>query len=229
MRSFSYSGIHTCTFHDRSYPKLLKEIPDPPDVIYIKGMRGRIPIPLEKTIAVVGSREMTEYGRRTTKKFVQNLVENGYTIISGLARGVDACAHETALECKGFTVAVLGCGVDILYPQSNACLYERIISSGRGAVISEFAPGVITKKDLFITRNRIISGLSLGVLVIEGSMRSGTMITAKYAAEQGRDVFAVPGSVDSPMSNAPITLMKNGAIPVSSARDILDIYEADHC
>ena len=179
---------------DPRYPRLLKEISDPPSVLFVRGKGAKIN--LEKTIAVVGTRNVTVYGKEVTEKLVRDLVRNGYTIVSGLARGVDTVAHETAIRSGGKTIAVLGCGIDIIWPPSNARLYWEIVR-GNGAIVSEVPGKIRTDKAIFVTRNRIISGLSLGVLVIEGTDRSGTLITAKYAAEQGREVFAVPGKITS--------------------------------
>ena len=174
------------TLADSRYPRLLKEIPDPPAVLYVRGTGSKIN--LDKTIAVVGTRHVTTYGREITKKLVTDLVICGYTIVSGLAYGVDAVAHQAAIDAGGKTIAVLGCGIDIIAPPSNTDLYWRIVR-GYGAVVSEVPPGVRTDKQRFVTRNRIISGLSLGVLVTEGARQSGSLITANYAASQGREVF----------------------------------------
>lgn len=201
------------------YPRLLKEIPDPPDVLFVRGSGSKIN--LEKTIAVVGSRRVTDYGMKITRSLVKELVEKGFTIVSGLALGVDTIAHETAIQAHGKTIAVVGCGIDIIYPSRNARLYREIIS-GNGVVISEIPSGVWTDTKRFVTRNRIISGLSLGVLVIEGTEKSGTLITAKYALEQGREVFAVPGEITSELSRASSILLKNGAKLVESATDIIE-------
>lgn len=178
-------------------------------------------INMEKTIAVVGTRHVTNYGKDVTKKLVTDLVNRGYTIVSGLAYGVDAIAHQAAIDAGGKTIAVLGCGIDIIAPSSNATLYWDIVN-GYGAVVSEIPPGIRTDKKRFVTRNRIISGLALGVLVIEGGEHSGTLITAKYAAEQGREVFAVPGPITSKYSRAASILLKNGAKLVESADDIIE-------
>ena len=204
---------------DNRYPRLLKEIPDPPECLYVLGSGSKIN--LNKTIAVVGTRNVTLYGREITKKLVMELVAHGFTIVSGLALGVDTVAHETAIDAGGKTIAVLGCGIDIIAPPSNARLYWDIVG-GHGAIVSEIPPGIRTDKKRFVTRNRIISGLSLGVVVIEGTDHSGTLITAKYAAEQGREVFAVPGPVTSKYSRASSILLKNGAKLVESASDILE-------
>lgn len=211
--------IYTLQLTDSKYPGLLKEIPDPPVVLYVRG-RGE-KIHLARTIAVVGTRRITDYGRTVTQKLVRDLVGKGYTIVSGMALGVDAVAHHEAIKAGGKTIAVLGCGIDIIYPSSNTDLYWDIVR-GHGAVVSEFPPGVRPDKKRFVTRNRIISGLSLGVVVIEGAEHSGTLITAKYAAEQGREVFAVPGPITSPYSRAAAILLKNGAKLVESADDIIE-------
>lgn len=211
--------IVVCKISDSKYPRLLKEIPDPPAVLYVRGRGTKIN--LEKTIAVVGTRHVTPYGEQMTKKLTTDLVKNGFTIVSGLAYGVDAIAHSAAIAAGGKTIAVLGCGIDIIAPPGNTDLYWHIVR-GNGAVVSEIPLGVRTTKKKFVTRNRIISGLSLGVVVIEGARKSGTLITARYAAEQGREVFAVPGPVTSEYSGAASYLLKNGAKLVESASDILE-------
>ncbi len=181
---------------------------------------------MEKTIAVVGTRKITPYGKMATEKIVTSLVRYGFTIVSGMAYGVDAVAHKTAMSCGGKTVAVLGCGVDIIAPPSNRDIYEEIIS-GRGAVVSEMPLSLRPGKGLFPARNRIISGMSLGVVVVEGAQDSGSLITARCASEQGRDVFAVPGPITSPYSRATASLIKNGAKLVESAEDIIDEFGMD--
>lgn len=212
--------MHTfVTVSDPKYPRLLKEIPDPPKILYVRGVGSKIN--LEKTIAVVGTRNITAYGMQMTKKIVTGLVRQGFTIVSGLAYGVDAVAHEAALDAGGKTIAVLGCGIDIIAPKANTEIYWRIAKGG-GAIVSEMPLGVLPDKKRFVTRNRIISGLSLGVVVIEGAQKSGTLITARYAAEQGREVFAVPGPVTSVYSAASSYLLKNGAKLVESASDIIE-------
>lgn len=210
------------TLADPQYPRLLREIPDPPETLYVRGIGSKIN--LEKTIAVVGTRHATTYGIRVTKKLVTELVAHGYTIVSGLAYGVDAVAHQAAIDAGGKTIAVLGCGIDIIAPSVNTDLYWRIVR-GHGAIVSEVPPGIRTSKQKFVTRNRIISGLSLGVLVTQGARQSGTLITANYAAEQGREVFAVPGPVTSKYSGAASFLLKNGAKLVESADDIIEEFE----
>jgi DNA processing protein len=219
MKNGSEDNVGILRLSDAKYPRLLKEIPDPPAMLYVRGVGTKIN--LEKTIAVVGTRHVTPYGRRVTKEIVTDLVKRGFTIVSGLAYGVDAIAHTAAIDAGGKTIAVLGCGIDIIAPAVNTDLYWQI-ARGHGAVVSEIPPGVVTDKKRFVTRNRIISGLSLGVVVIEGARRSGTLITARYAGEQGREVFAVPGPITSKYSGAASYLLKNGAKLVESADDIIE-------
>lgn len=214
--------IGVVTIDDIRYPKLLKEIVDPPFLLYVKGKHTGTPIPMEKTIAIVGTRKASPYGISITKQFVRDLVAAGYTIISGMAYGIDAVAHQTAIAYGGKTIAVLGCGVDIIAPYSNAPIYRKLAYEGYGAVVSEMPMGLKPEKGLFVARNRIISGLSRGVVVIEGEKDSGTLITARCAGEQGRDVFAVPGPITSPTSSGPAKLLKSGAILVESVHDILE-------
>lgn len=211
--------ITALSIENLKYPRLLREIPDPPNVLYVRGRGSKIN--LEKTIAVVGTRQVTPYGIEMTKMIVRGLVEKGFTIISGLARGVDTIAHQTAIDYGGKTIAVLGCGIDIISPPGNTGLYWRIVG-GHGAIVTEMPLGFRPNKKLFVTRNRIISGLSLGVVITEGARKSGSLITARYAAEQGREVFAVPGPVTSKYSGAASYLLKNGAKLVESADDIID-------
>jgi DNA processing protein len=203
------------------YPKLLKEISDAPIVLYGKGKKGEEPIDMERTIAVVGTRHPTEYGIEVTTQIVTDLVASGCTIVSGMAYGIDAVAHETAINHHGKTIAVLGCGVDICAPAANMHIYKKLTEEGYGAVVSEMPIGVRPSKGVFPARNRIISGLSRGVLVVEGANDSGTLITARNAGEQGRDVFAVPGPITSEMSKGPARLLKDGAQLTESADDIL--------
>ena len=205
------------TLEDETYPKLLKEIADPPFGLYVK---GRLLAEDSKALAIVGTRKITAYGREVTEKFTTWLTTRGFTIISGLARGVDSVAHRVALGNKGRTLAVLGSGLDQIYPPEHKALAEEIIT--HGALVSEYPLGMPALPKNFPLRNRIISGLSLGVLVSEGEAKSGTKITAKYAAEQGREVFAIPGPITSPTSAAPAELIKIGAKLVSSGEDILE-------
>ncbi len=210
--------IKVITRIDDKYPVQLKEIADPPIALFVKGILDTSRISL---IGVVGTRKPTSYGRQITVQLTRELVSAGLGIVSGMARGIDSVAHRTCLEARGYSVAVLGCGVDIVYPPENSDLYGEIINSG-GAVVSEVPPGHTVLKGLFPARNRIISGLSLGVVVTEGAQDSGSLITAKYAAEQGREVFAVPGPITSYLSAGPTKLIKQGAKLVTQVTDILE-------
>jgi len=221
-KQLAYQHVNTLTWNDERYPRLLKEISDAPFLLYVKSKPSMERIDMEKTIAVVGTRRATPYGIDVTKRITEDLVMNGFTIVSGMAYGIDAVSHETAMEMGGKTIAVLGCGVDVIAPPSNAGMYKKISEEGFGAVISEMPLGMRPSKGLFPARNRIISGLSRGVLVTEGADDSGALITARYAGDQGRDVFAVPGPITSPLSRGPTLLLKNGAVLVESARDIMD-------
>lgn len=220
-RQLREKHVGVLTLNHEKYPQRLKEIPDPPFVLYVKGNKQTNPINLDKTIGVVGTRQITPYGRDVTIQIVKGLVSHGYTIVSGLAYGVDAVAHETAIEHGGNTIAVLGCGIDIIAPVGNARLY-RAIELGNGAIVSEMPLGLRPEKGLFVARNRIISGLSRGVVITEGAAHSGSMITAKNALEQGREVFAIPGPITSSLSQGPMILLKNGAKLVESAEDIIE-------
>lgn len=213
--------IGVLTLQHPKYPRRLKQIPDAPFVLYVFGRKHTYPIDMEKTIGIVGTRKITSYGMHVTKRIVRGLVEHGFTIVSGLASGVDTVAHQEAIDAGGNTIAVLGCGIDIIAPPGNARLYHDI-ANGHGAVVSEMPLGLRPEKGLFIARNRIISGLSMGVVVTEGAQDSGSLITARNATEQGRDVFAVPGPITSRYSAGPASLLKNGAKLVESVDDILD-------
>lgn len=213
-------NINVITLSDKVYPKLLKEIPDAPFLLYVRGnpeILGKI----DRTIAVVGTRMITSYGEAVTRQLTADLVAAGFTIISGLAYGVDTVAHQTVIETGGQTIAVLGCGVDIIHPKSNTTLYWQIIKK-YGLVISEFPVGQFAAKGFFPARNRIISGLSLGTVVTEGAFNSGALITARFALEQGREVFAVPGPITSSLSKGPSNLLKQGAKLVTEVADILE-------
>lgn len=218
MESILNAGIKWMTLFDEVYPKLLKEIYDPPIIFYYK---GEILPEDEKALAVVGTRKITGYGRLVTEKFTTELVNFGFTIVSGLARGVDSAAHWSAVNSGGRTIAVLGGGLNKIFPPENERL-AKIIADGHGAVISEFPPDYPSLPGNFPARNRIISGLSLGVLVTEAAKDSGSLITARLALEQGREVFAVPGPVTSDLSKGPINLIKEGATLVIEASEILD-------
>lgn len=214
-------NIGILTLNSKNYPNLLKEIYDPPAVLYI---RGEFNEDDKYSIAVVGTRKCTIYGQEAALEISQNLVLAGFTIVSGLANGIDTLAHKAAIENKGRTIAVLGCGLDwkIIYPRSNRILAEKIVKEKQGALISEYPPGTPPLRQHFPARNRIISGLSLGVLVIEAAEKSGALITARQALDQNREVFAVPGSIYSKQSLGPNNLIKMGAKLVCSHQDILD-------
>ncbi len=217
-------NISLLTIEDKNYPKLLKEIADPPPVLYV---RGEIDQQLcKKSVAVVGTRKMTSYGREVTEILVRDLVSAGFTIISGLARGVDSYSHRVTLGNGGKTIAVLGGGIDVIYPPENEALAKEI-ENGKGAVISEFPLGMSAVPGNFPARNRIISGLSLGVLVTEAGGDSGSLITAGLAGEQGREVFAIPGPIYSKFSAGPSTLIKQGAKLVTNVGDILEELNLD--
>ena len=213
-------NINIIVLNDKLYPKLLKETADAPFLLYVRGNPEILP-KLDRTIAVVGTRMITSYGEAVTRQLTADLVGAGFTIISGLAYGVDTVAHQTAIETGGQTIAVLGCGVDVIHPKSNTMLYWQIIKK-YGLVISEFPVGQFAAKGLFPARNRIISGLSLGTVVTEGAADSGALITARFALEQGREVFAVPGPITSSLSKGPTNLLKQGAKLVTEVQDILE-------
>jgi DNA processing protein len=211
-------GIECQVPADNNYPENLKKIDNPPLALFVK---GQIKPQDSLAIAVVGSRRMSSYGMRITQKLVTDLVKKKITIVSGLARGIDTVAHQTTLEAKGRTIAVLGSGLENIYPPENKSLVEKIIK-GHGAVVSEFPPNQLPAANNFPARNRIIAGLSLGTLVIEGAIKSGSLITARWAAEQGKEVFAVPGAIDAIGSQAPLFLIKQGAKAVEKVEDILE-------
>lgn len=202
---------------DERYPAWLGTIADPPAVLYCDGL---IEPQDRQALAIVGSRQATPYGLRITETLARELSGAGFTIVSGLARGIDAAAHRAALEAGGRTIAVLGCGLDMDYPLGHARLREEIAMSG--AVVTEYAPGIPPLAGHFPRRNRIISGLSLGVVVVEAAEDSGSLITARLALEQGREVFAVPGSIDAPLSRGPHGLLKQGAKLVETVDDIIE-------
>lgn len=208
---------------DEDYPKNLKEIPDPPFLIFI---RGEI-LPEDRlSLAVVGSRKMTSYGYQVLETLVPELVLAGVTIVSGLAFGVDYAVHKLVLESGGRAIAVLASGVDEITPRSNERLGEAIISRGSGAIISELPPGTQPQPHFFPVRNRIISGLSTGTLVVEAAAKSGSLYTAEAALEQGREVFAIPGSIFNPLSAGTTGLIRAGAKVVTQASDILEELDA---
>lgn len=202
---------------DEQYPAPLRELYARPPVLYYK---GRWPAPLERGVGLVGTRRPSEYGRSVAERLATDLSIQGVTTISGLARGIDTCVHQATLKAGGYTVAVLGCGLGQVFPKENESLQGRIAEAG--AVVSEFPYEVFPEPGHFPRRNRIISGLSQGVVVIEAGEQSGALITARYAAEQGRDVFAVPGSIFNPVSAGCHRLIREGARLVEKTADVLD-------
>jgi len=212
-------GHSILTLADAAYPQQLLEIPDPPALLYVIGEPALL---ARRGLAIVGSRNATAQGVANAERFARAFSDAGLTIASGLALGIDAAAHRGALGGAGSTVAVLGCGVDVVYPQRNAELYRAI--AGRGALVAEMPLGAPPAAANFPRRNRLISGLARGVLVIEAALQSGSLITARLAAEQGRDVFALPGSIHSPLAKGCHLLIKQGAKLVESAQDVLDEF-----
>lgn len=207
---------HLLTWDSEEYPALLRDIPSPPAALYVDGNPNTLWRP---QIAVIGSRNPTAGGRDNALDFAAELSRQGLTITSGMAAGIDSCAHLAAIKAGGQTVAVMGTGLDRIYPASGKQLAAEI--SGQGALVSEFPPGTGAKRSHFPSRNRIISGLSLGVLVIEAGLNSGTLITARMAGEQGRDVFALPGSIHNPMSKGCHRLIRDGARLVENVVQIM--------
>ncbi len=216
-------GIIVLTQADDEYPPLLREIDAPPPVLYVK---GKLDCFSRHCIGMVGTRRPTSYGKGVAASIAKQLVENKITIVSGLALGIDTVSHRACLDNNGTTIAVLGCGLDRIYPPSNKHLAEEIVKTG--ALVSEFDCGTLPETYNFPRRNRVISGLSAGVLVVEAPRRSGSLITANYALVQGRDVFAVPGPINSEMSDGTFDLIKNGAVPVQSGADILENIREIH-
>jgi DNA processing protein len=208
---------HIITLADPDYPRALLEIPDPPSVLYV---RGRLDLLNKQSLAIVGSRNPTPQGLQNSERFAAALSESGLLISSGLALGIDAAAHRGALEANGDTVAFIGTGIDRIYPARNKELAIDI--SECGAIITEFPIGTPVTASNFPRRNRLISGFSLGVLVVEAAIESGSLITARLAAEQGREVFAIPGSIHSPQSRGCHKLIKQGAKLIETAQDVLE-------
>ena len=220
MEGLYKENINTISISEPGYPELLKEINDPPHTLFI---RGKLPNPNSPTLAVVGTRKFTPYGKLTCEEIVTPLAGQGIIIVSGLAFGIDAIAHQTTLDNDGITIAVLGGGVDkkTIAPSSHLKLAEEIIAKG-GAVISEYPPGFAPTLYSFPARNRIVAGLSLGTLVIEAPLTSGALITAKCALDYNREVFAVPHSLNSPTGIGPNNLRKMGAKLITQASDIIE-------
>jgi DNA processing protein len=220
LKELQKNDVWFVTLLDENYPQLLKEIRNPPFVLYGKGDPSALSVRFGPSVGVVGARKTTQYGREVTKLLTTGLVLAGFTIVSGLALGVDAVSHMTALENNGKTIAVLGCGVDCCSPMENISIYNQILKSGN-CIVSEFPLGMKPTLWSFPARNRIIAGLSQAVLVTEGAQDSGSLITAEFALKFGRKVFAVPGPITSSMSKGPYKLISKGAKLVTSGEDIL--------
>lgn len=212
--------IRNLKITDAEYPELLKKIYDPPKELFIRGDSKHLN---SRSLAIVGTRAATNYGKEIARRLSSELVRYGFTIVSGLAEGIDTEAHIGALEAGGSTVAVFGCGIDNIFPSKNIKLAEEI--EKKGALVSEYGPGVPSAKWTFPRRNRIISGLSLGVIMVEGHWDSGAMITAKLALDEGREVFAVPGNVELDQTKGPHWLIKQGAKLVENVDDILEEFD----
>ncbi|NLF51016.1 MAG: DNA-protecting protein DprA [Leptolinea sp.] len=221
-KNIEKAGISVLTWNEDLYPRRLKEIDQPPPVLYVL---GELTVQDEWGVAIVGTRRMTGYGRQVTEELVELLANHGVTIVSGLARGVDACAHDTALKQGGRTIAVLGSGVDRIYPPEHRRLAEDIAKNG--AVVSDYPPGTPPESSNFPPRNRIISGLSRVVVVIEAGVTSGALITSTFAADQGRDVFSLPGSIYANQSKGTNRLIQQGARPLIDVRDVLDVLNIE--
>lgn len=215
--SIDRAGIAFATVLDEIYPRILREIPGPPPVLYY---RGTLPAQDEPTVAIVGTRRATSYGREATTRIAADLAGAGVTVVSGLAKGIDGFAHRAALDAGGRSIGVLASGVDIIYPPEHRHLAERIVECG--ALVSDYPPGTKPDAPNFPARNRIISGLSLATVVVEAPTRSGALITVGFAADQGRDVYAVPGSIVSTASAGSNQLLRQGATPLTTAAELLD-------
>lgn len=213
-------GCHILTQTDEGYPESLKQIYDPPIVLYVK---GRLTAKEKNAVAMVGARRTTHYGIETARKLAYQLAYVGVTVVSGGARGIDTAAHQGALSAKGRTVCVLGTGINIVFPPENAELFERIAASG--AVITQYPFNRNADKQSFAIRNRIVAGMALGAIVVEANLSSGALITANFAVEYGRQVFAVPGRIDSPQSKGCHDLIKKGAKLCEGAEDVLSEFE----
>ncbi|NOY98469.1 MAG: DNA-protecting protein DprA [Chloroflexi bacterium] len=217
---FSAQGIRVLTRTDEAYPERLREIAQSPPVLYL---RGEVTADDMWAVAIVGTRRATSYGRQVAEELATFLAQNGVTVVSGLARGVDAIAHQAALKAGGRTLAVLGSGVDRVYPPEHRTLAGKIIANG--ALISDYPPGTPPESSNFPPRNRIISGLSMATIVVEAGETSGALITAEFAVEQGREVFAVPGNIFAPQSKGANRLIQQGAHPLLKVRDVLDVLD----
>ena len=217
LQWFAESDRHILTLNDPRYPELLKQIADPPSLLFVQ---GDVSLLSQWQIALVGSRNPSASGRDTAFEFSRYIAQGGLTITSGLAMGIDAAAHQGALAAQGKTIAVIGTGLDLVYPAKHKSLADDITTTG--AIVSEFPLGTAPRAENFPRRNRIISGLSLGTLVVEAAVRSGSLITARMALEQGREVFAIPGSIHNPLSRGCHQMIREGAKLVEKAEDVLE-------
>ncbi|MFK3938683.1 DNA-processing protein DprA [Alkalihalobacillus sp. NPDC078783] len=223
LYQYSQHDIHAISFVDQEYPLQLKQIYDPPWVILAKGDKQLLHTP--KPLGVVGTRKATELGLKSIQTLFPRIVQEGFVIVSGMAKGIDRLAHIEAIKQNGKTIAVMGSGFQFIYPKENLVLYEHLVTEH--LVITEYPPSTSPQKWQFPARNRIISGLSKGLLVIEAAERSGSLISADQALEQGRDVFAAPGPLFSPLSKGTNRLIQQGAKLVLTAEDIIEEYEAE--
>jgi DNA processing protein len=220
MAELEAHNVTLLTWLDEAYPRRLKEIAQPPPVLYV---RGDLTPQDEWAVAIVGTRKMTHYGEEVAQELASFLARNGVTVVSGLALGVDAAAHQAALDAGGRTIAVLGCGVDQIYPRQNRKLAQAMLENG--AILSDYALGTPPEGTNFPPRNRIISGLSIASVIVEAGNRSGALITAQFALEQGREVFAVPGKIFSPTSKGTNRLIREGAHPLLSPEDLMQALD----
>jgi DNA processing protein len=223
LKRLATLGISALTLLDDDYPVNLRQVADPPPVLFT---RGRLTNRDQTAVALVGTRKATAYGKAVADRLTRDLAQAGVTVVSGLARGIDTVVHHAAMHDRGRTLAVLGNGLDQIYPAENAALARKIVDSRSGALVSEFGPGIPPDAVNFPRRNRIISGLSLVTVILEAGEPSGALITADFALEQGRDVLAVPGSIFSPTCAGTNHLIKQGATPVTCADDILDVLNS---
>lgn len=221
LKYMNNNNIEIVTIKDREYPQILKQIYDPPIALYLIGNKE---ILNNLNIAVVGCRECSRYGKNVARQLAYNIAKNKINIISGLARGIDIEAHIGTLEARGKTIAVLGNGIDTIYPKENIMIAKKIIEKG-GAIISEYPLGTKPEKKNFPERNRIVSGMSKGIIVVEAKEKSGTLITVDFALEQGRDVFVVPGNLNSENSIGTNELIKQGAKVITDYKDVIEEYK----
>lgn len=221
---FLLTGAKLVTLPEPHYPQQLAQIDDPPYLLFYK---GQLPQPLDLAIAIIGSRRATSYGREAAGFLAGGLAQAGVWVIAGLARGIDTAAHQAALQAGGKTLGVLGCGIDVIYPRENRLLFQQMAE--KGCILTEYPLGMQPLAKNFPIRNRIISGLSQGVIVVEAGLKSGTQITVDYALNQGRSIYAVPGSIFSPFSQGTFSLLKNvGVKPVATPEDVLDDLRPVH-